>query len=71
MKITIELATGNAAFTDDYLGMAGETARILEALADRIRASASSDLFGTTYPLHDALGNRVGEAQIEGAEIVR
>ena len=70
MTITIELTTGNAAFTGDYLGMAGEAARILEALADCIRTSASSDLIGTAHPLHDALGNCVGEPRIEGMEIV-
>lgn len=70
MKITIELTAGNPDFTDDYLGMVGETARIPEVLADRIRASTINDLIGTPHPLHDALGSPAGTANFEGVEIV-
>jgi hypothetical protein len=56
IRITIEL--GNAAFDGD--GRGAEVARILEALAQRYRASGVTKLSF----LYDINGNPVGEAQL-------
>jgi hypothetical protein len=65
MTFRVEIATTNAAFTDEstdsptahQYAMADETARILRELADRVESDAR---FGQRVPLMDVNGNDVG-----------
>lgn len=57
--------TGNAAFNDAKWG--AEVARILHKLAGRLEAYSQDDAAqGGSIALHDANGNRVGAAKLEG-----
>lgn len=59
-KITIELTTGNAAFTDNE---SGEVARILHKLADKLDAGyTADDIHG--IPVRDVNGNSVGSITV-------
>lgn len=51
------------------MGLAGETARILEVFAGRLKMLDISEVVGVSHPLHDALGNNVGFAMIENSEV--
>lgn len=62
-KFTLTLSTDNAAFDDG--NQAGEIARILTTVADRLRADGSAAFDGGVIRLTDYNGNRVGFATLE------
>lgn len=57
-KFTVAIECANAAFDENT---AGETARILRQLADRIEREHAGR-FPDDYPLSDLNGNRIGKA---------
>jgi hypothetical protein len=61
MGIKVVIETGNAAFSDDAVGP--EIARILRGLADSIANKSREKLSSRFFPLRDANGNKVGEAE--------
>ena len=61
MKLTLSIDMDNAAF-DDSPG--AEASRILHRLADKVGPMEASDALGTTWPLMDINGNKVGRAEV-------
>jgi len=61
MKLKIEIEMDNDAFVNYR---AGETARILRVLVDKIMEEGIGD--GYEWNLRDHNGNRVGKAQVKG-----
>lgn len=55
MRFVLKLSCDNSAFETDPTA---EVARILRALADRLEGASPDE----DYPLRDANGNRVGQA---------
>jgi hypothetical protein len=64
MRLTIELSTENAAFTDGNAGI--EVARILRAAADKIETWPGANEF--KIGLRDINGNKVGALVVEAAQ---
>lgn len=61
MKLTVEIAMDNAAFTEDN----SEVSRILRELAETLDGRLSADPYDTNIRLRDINGNTVGQARIK------